>query len=300
VGGRVEEGSFLRTCLLVSVWPDYRWLVPVLEEMLKEFWPGHPEIVFSGTVDDGRNWTRNLFSGVLAAREKGFDSVYLINEEHVPVGPCHLEYLMSVLPAQAGRLGAAYVSLFGWDNKRFCSKSPVLGLDDGMWMHFTGERDPRFHLHPAWWRLDALEACCRLVLDDGRCNGSAWHFEKTCDDLDADLPEKFRMGCYQIHAGVTGVRPLGFFGRVSRLAKRWVDNKAMAVVPFLRPGVVRKAWLKFWNFDSVVSDGAYPMVFSGVLAKGRLNPVFVEHCRRTLPMEKWLSRIEDLREAQPR
>lgn len=298
MGGGSKEGDVLKTCILVSVWPDYRWLVPILEGMLEEFWPDHPDLIMTREVGNGRNWTRNLLAGVEDAEKRGFDSVYLINEEHVPIGPCNLDFLGSTLPKLASELGAVYVSLFGWDNKRFCSKSPLLGSEKFHWMRLVGPRDPRFHLHPAWWRLDALKACCHLVLEDGRENGSAWHFEKTSDDLEANLPGKFRMGCYQIHAGATGVRPMGFFRRVSRPAKRWVDNKAMAVAPLLGPGLMREAWLRFWNFDSVVSDGAYPMVFSGVLAKGRLNPVFVEYCRRTLPMEKWLSPIEDLWESQ--
>jgi hypothetical protein len=90
------------------------------------------------------------------------------------------------------------------------------------------------------------------------------------------------------------MRPLGFFGRVSSFWKRWVANKAMAVLPLLGPGVVRDAWLRFWNFDSVVSDGAYPMVFSGVLAKGCLNPVFVEYCCRHDSMGIWLKEIKGL------
>ena len=294
MGGNFKEGGFLKTCILISVWPDYDWLLPILKGMLAESWPGHPELVFSKNVGDGRNWTKNLAAGVADARDRGFDSAYLINEEHVPVGHCNVDYLTRKLPRQATELGAEYVSLFGWDNKRFCSRSPVLDFEKGMWMHLIGKKDPRFHLHPAWWKLDALEACCRLTLKDDASNGSAWRFEKTCDNPNADLPEHFQTACYQISASATRISPLQPLAISLLLSKRWLANKAMAVLPHLREGPLRTAWLKVWNFDDVISDGAYPMVFSGVLAKGKLNPAFIKHSQRSEFSKKWMQQISGI------
>jgi hypothetical protein len=281
------------------VWPDYRWLVPLFLDMLREFWPEHPEVVSTQHAGEGRNWTMNLLSGVQDAKCRGYDSVFLINEEHFPISKCNHQYLSETLIGQAEKLDASYISLFGWDNKRFCSKSLRLGADYGMWMHLSGEKDPRFHLHPAWWRLDALEACCNLVLKDGGANGSAWHFEKTCDDPDAEVAEVFRNGCYQISAAMTREPQISAFQFRLRLVHRWITNKAMAVLPHLQDRGLRSAWMKFWDFDDVVSDGAYPMVFSGILSKGRLNPAFLKYCLRNCSMEKWLSRIQDsMKESQ--
>jgi hypothetical protein len=291
LAGNSRENFALKTCILISVWPDYEWLYPVMREMLAEFWPRHPEIVCTRKIDDGRNWTKNLKSGVEAARKMGFEAAFLINEEHVPIGDCDSTYLEKTLPSQAKEIGSVYVSLFGWDNKRFCSKSPVLDFEKGMWMRLVGERDPRFHLHPAWWRLDALQACCDLVLKNGKANGSAWHFEKTCDDSDAGLPEDFRKACYQICAGVGRSQPLPKAEMKMRLARRWVANKGMSIVPLLPEGFFRKFWLKFWDFDGVMSDGSYPMVFSGILAKGRLNPAFLKFCTSNPRISEWLRRI---------
>lgn len=287
----------MNASILVSVWPEYRWLVPVLTGMLADFWPNHPELIFTKEIGDGKNWTQNLLAGVEEAKKKGFESVYLINEEHVPVGPCNELFLNSFLPDLASRLGAVYVSLFGWDNKRFCSKSNTLSRDQFRWMHLVGKVDPRFHLHPAWWRVDALEACCRLVLEDGCKNGSAWHFEKICADPRVTLPEDYRRGCYQISAAATKLAGCGEFRFVLRCQSRWLANKAMALLPHLK-GRLRAEWLKFWNFDAVVSDGAYPMVFSGVLAKGRINPVFVNYSRGCNVTGKWLHRIQELMEVE--
>jgi hypothetical protein len=76
-----------------------------------------------------------------------------------------------------------------------------------------------------------------------------------------------------------------------RLARRWLANKAMAIIPHLPEGFFRDFWLKFWDFDCVMSDGPYPMVFSGILAKGRLNPAFLKFCASNPRMSEWLRRI---------
>lgn len=263
--------------------------------MLNFFWSDHPEIIYVQEVDDGMNWTKNLFSGVEVARKKGFDAVYLINEEHVPIGICDNEYLSKTLPYQAQSIGACYVSLFGWDNKRFCSKSPRLAADSGAWMQLTAPNDPRFHLHPAWWRVDVLAECCGLVLRDGRKNGSAWQFEKICAYQNASISNRFRDSCYQVCAGLSRGKPISKNDMRRRLFGRWFSNKAMAMVPYLNMGFLQSSWLKFWDFDAVVSDGAYPMVFSGVLAKGKFNPIFMKALEGAPEGLKWKKRILEAR-----
>ena len=321
MGGSDQEGSgsiftacvMNRICILSPVWPSYTWLASALEKMLDEFWEDHPPLYFcgpsrnpeckewlAGNFDEfkGKNWTWNLREGVRAARAMGYEEVYLINEEHVPVASCNSQYLNVDLPNQANNLNACYVSLFGWDNKRFCSKSSCLKESDGAWMHLVGKKDPRFHLHPAWWRVDALEACCDLVLADGGRNGSAWHFEKTCDDWDVERLQAMRLGCFQISAGHSGEPALTRNEMCLRLLHRWICNKAMAIFPLLPSSLLRNVWCRMWEFDNVVSHGAYPMAFSGVLAKGRINSAFIRACNGSAEGKLWLSKIYAMWEKQ--
>jgi hypothetical protein len=53
--------------------------------------------------------------------------------------------------------------------------------------------------------------------------------------------------------------------------ERWIFNKLMAVVPLL-PQAWQRPYYDACGFDMVFCDGPYPMVFSGVLAKGQINP----------------------------
>lgn len=269
-------------CLLSPVWPGYRRVAPLLLDCLDRFWTGHPPHFFvapeawdlpgevietGGGPYNGTNWTWTLLQGVREVRARGFRTAYLIAEEHIPLAPCHQLHLGQTIPVQAMELGAKYISLMGWDNRRYSFRSPTLGPEKFRWMHLTGRRDPRFHLHPAWWDLQTLEACCELALKDSSANGSAWHFEKICDQADASL---LPAGCcYQICAGAMGVRARRSLA--PRLATRWIFNKLMALVPLL-PARWRLRYYNACGFDNVFCDGPYPMVFSGVLAKGKLNP----------------------------
>jgi hypothetical protein len=276
-----------KLCILSPVWPSYRKFAPLLLECIDRFWPGHPQHFFvvrdgwnlpgsSFELDDdlygGTNWAWTLLQGVRQAKAMGFEQCYLIAEEHLPLGPCHKKHLENTIPMQAEELGAVYVSLMGWDNRRFSFRSPALSKSRFRWMHLTGDKDPRFHLHPAWWDLMTLEKCCELALENPKANGSAWHFEKVCDQARSSLPSG---RCYQICAGSMSSSAISLW---PRLATRWFFNKLMAVVPLLPDGW-RRPYYDACGFDMVFCDGPYPMVFSGALAKGKLNPAMMKFKR---------------------
>ena len=206
----------------------------------------------------------------------GYRECYLIAEEHLPLALCHKHHLEETIPDQARGLGAKYVSLMGWDNRRYSFKSPVLPKQKYRWMHLTGPRDPRFHLHPAWWDLDTLEKCCELALENREANGSAWHFEKICDLAGNRLPSD---RCYQISASaMSSTLSASWHG----VMERWTFNKLMAVVPLL-PHAWQRSYYDACGFDMVFCDGPYPMVFSGALAKGRMNPALIRFSSRVPP-----------------
>lgn len=277
-----------KLCILSPVWPSYRKFAPLLLECLERFWAGHPQHFFvapggwnlpgaslepGNDPHGGTNWSWTLLQGVRQAKDMGYEQCYLIAEEHLPLGLCHKVHLENTIPKQASELGAVYVSLMGWDNKRYSFRSPVLTKKQFHWMHLAGMRDPRFHLHPAWWDLETLEKCCELALENQGANGSAWHFEKVCDQAGKRLPSD---GCYQISAS-------GMSLTVSppwrRLVERWIFIKLMAAVPLL-PQAWQRPYYDACGFDMVFCDGPYPMVFSGALAKGRINPALVRFSNR--------------------
>lgn len=284
----------MNTVILVPVWPGYRWIAPLTRLTLDRYWPSHPEIWFcdGGEIDRDPprrpsdtaarpNWTANLRDGVRGLCDRGVDAVYLVAEEHVPLAPCQETHLNETLPRLLDELPAVYISLLGWDNRRHTSRSPVLGPDRFRFKHLIQDRDPRFHLHPALWRIDVLEACCDLALRDTEKNGSAWHFEKVNDREASPHPAAWKHQAYQICAEAMTARPPSAGRRLAARVEQFVFHKLMAVYPWIRNASVANRFARAVGFDDFFNDGPYPMFFSGIMSKGRLNPLTMRFLERT-------------------
>ncbi len=278
--------------ILIPVWRDYQWIAPIMLEALGRCWPSHPEVRFCGLevpgnlpaiplTADRSNWSQMLLEGVQNMRSLGFDRVYLILEEHIPLGPCQEKHLNVTLPALMDSLPASYISLMGWDNRRFTSRSPVLGNSRYHLKHLTGPKDPRFHLHPALWDLEILEQCARLALENPEKNGSAWHFEKAA--ASAGFPEAVRDGCYQIRASAMANHPPTRRQRAANFLDRFFYHKLMALCPLIPDRRASEEFFRSIPFDDVFCDGPYPMFFSGIMAKGGLNKYFTKFVGRKNP-----------------
>lgn len=238
---------------------------------------GLPCIPLSGS-EDRSNWSTVLKSGIAGMKEKGFDAVYLIAEEHVPLQACHVEHLNETLPTLMQSLQAVYISLMGWDNRRYVSRSPCLGKVQHQLKHLVGKNDPRFHLHPALWSLEILEVCCDVALADKGKNGSAWHFEKSCESVDSALPAMAKSSCYQIRASTLSLTRKFTWQSAVEWGERFFYHKLMAFYPLISRTRIGAKVARKIPFDDVFCDGPYPMFFSGIMAKGKLN----KHCVRFL------------------
>ena len=227
--------------------------------------------------------------------DMGYRRAYLIPEEHVSLGPCHQQHLNETLPAWMEELEAAYIGLMGWDNRRYCSKSPLLSARHGRMMHLRSPGDPRFHLHPALWRLDVLCACAELAQrDEAKC-GSAWHFEKANEKANADLKHEWKQACYQIAARRLALDPSGATSAILATAERFAFNKLMALYPHIRPRRAANAFTKAMGFDNFFCRGPYPMFYSGLMVKGGLNPYAARFLRRTAEGRRLLEEVTALR-----
>lgn len=287
----------MKTGILVPVWVNYRWIAPLTKSLIGRQWADHPEIWFCGLQEapesgwnviplsepaESGNWTRVLLDGVDGMIARGFDTLYIIPEEHVPLAKCRDQVLNHTLPDLMVRLDALHISLMGWDNRRYVSKSPVLPKTEHQLKHLTGPHDPRFHLHPALWNADAARTCCKIALENKSAGGSAWHFEKCTAGPDAPIPADWKTRCYQIRASVFSAQPPGRISETGSWCERAFFHKLMALVPHLpKPWV--SAYLRNIPFDDVFCDGPYPMFYSGIMAKGGLNRFFADFLRKKDP-----------------
>lgn len=302
-------------CILIPVWPGYWWVVPLTLALLDRHWPHRPPVFLLGlspteagpqphfplTQPELRgNWTATLRDGVRQAR-RHFRRAYLVLEEHAPLAPCQEDHLHGTLPDFLDRRGGVYLSLMGWDNRRYSSRNPVLGRADHHIMHLTRPRAPRFHLHPALWDLAALEGCCDVALRSS-VSGSAWAFEKTLEKPSVDLPPAWKSGCYQIAAHALRARFRGLSFAAAR-AERWLFNRLTAPLPWFVGSRGFDAYTRLLRLDDVFCPGPYPMIFSGLLAKGRLNPHLAGRLHRSSADRALLAEIaaaESTQRALPR
>lgn len=289
----------MRLAILSPVYEGYRWLAPFMSELLDRFWPGHPPLFFCGLspgeavglpLAAGRPpgkpaWADFVLPGATWLRQQGFESCYLLLEEHLPLGPCNAAYLNRELPQLMEELGGVYASLMGWDNRRYLIRGTfVSGKASGL-LRLDKPEAPRFHLHPAWWRLDALEACLRNAISGG--GGTAWAFEKINDRWSAPLPEEWKRGCFQIEGWPAAVLRGGRFAAAAHKLSCAFYRLLMRLYPlFARAGIGAWYWAAL-GFDNFFYRGPYPMFYSGVMTKGGLNRHWL----------RWISSRPELRPA---
>ena len=284
-------------CILIPVAPRYSWLLPLLLDCLKKYWPDHPPVIVAealpeDTTAEGRLcWTQMLQRGAIEARRQGFAMVYLILEEQLPVARCHSVHLNQTLPGLMDSLPASHISLMGWDNRRHPSKSPVLGKEFFHLKHLAGERDPRYNLHPGLWKLDVLLKCCEEVLGNIGSEASAWQFERISARSTSPTLIRHHAECFQVCAASMALGQMSLPSKIRSALERFFYMRMLGLMPLIRSQNLRERAFRLFNFDRVFSNGPYPMVFSGVMAKGKINPHFQSLVRRLPEGEELLSRI---------
>jgi hypothetical protein len=132
--------------------------------------------MFERASDD---WLGILIDAVRELRKRGFRMVYVILDDHPPLGPCRYDILNNVLPEVMLSRGAEIISLFGSGQGRNIEGDVVLEAGIGF------EQLPdsylwRYSLHPALWSLQALEILLskldvEITTRDGR---TPWAFER--------------------------------------------------------------------------------------------------------------------------
>ncbi len=276
-----------RLCMLVTVYHPYRWVAPLTHRLLNRFWPDHPPLYFCGlTAEEAgdlphipcskpelpRVWADFALAAARQLQAEGYEACYFLLEDHPPLAPCHQNHLHRTLPELLNTQPASYIGLMGWDNRRFATRGgPLTG--PRRLMHLTAPNAPRFHLHPALFRMDALVACLENLAASDRPN--PWGFEKLNDKPDAALPEEFKRSCYQICGEEFSLQGLSPMQRTARQLERGFYHKAMNLFPLMERFGRGMAFWDTLGFDDFFYNGPFPMFYSGVMARGKVSPNFL-------------------------
>ena len=68
----------------------------------------------------------------------------------------------------------------------------------------------------------------------------------------------------------------------------------MALVPLIPNAQLAGRYARAVGFDDVYCDGPYPMFFSGIMAKGRVNPFLLRYLRRSVAGQSMLREIQQI------
>ena len=267
----------MNTCLLISTCEKYRPLAEFTRARLREFWKDAPPLRLCGIAgdpcalplrDDPRDWmkvTRSACDDLLAA---GFALAYVILDDHPPLGTCHAAHLNETLPAMMRELGAVSIALSGWGQGREPMGRPQRWRD---WEldRCTVENLWKFPLHPALWRLDALRQILdRLIAILPEEEHTPWAFERRGGAKDSGLPEALTAHSYRIEGRDQAAKK--YPGRFEWL-KSSTDLYRYAVRKIAGPAARAAVDERILGVHHYY-HGPYPLVWSGLMRKGALNP----------------------------
>ena len=270
-------------CILIPTFDKFRIVADLTRAKLDQHWPGHPPIFFcglSGTSPDGTrlelrddpaDWMAVARSAAVDLQQRGFRHCYLILDDHPPMGRCHSRHLHETLPRLMDERTACYINLQGWGQHR-----PRQGEDLGAeYFHLerTGHEYPwKFALHPGLWNLRAFTVLLDALLrNPDPAERTCWKFERRAGHPDFELPAELRGSAYRVCGTAMAARPLRRLYACFRRAELFAFDVLRFLLRVLAGQKARDRfdaqYLGVYHFY----DGPYPLFWSGLMKKGRLN-----------------------------
>lgn len=271
--------------ILISTCERYRELAQWTSARLDRLWDNHPPVFFSGLSggaeclemrSDERDWMGVTLDAAKDLQARGVSAVYLILEDHPPLGRCNATHLNRELPDVLARLGAANIGLLGHGQHR-----PPVGRvlnADGVFLEEVPADDRwRFSLHPALWDLGFLIRILQLRMsqyEPGR--RTPWAFERHRDGSDV-FPGAKGGGSYRICGAKFGT---GFRRRQQTFAAlRFLFDVALCGVRLTRGWDLRQKCAAEWMWAYAFYNGPYPLFWSGLMVQGRRSPHLERYLR---------------------
>ncbi|MCF7729077.1 MAG: hypothetical protein K9M81_01775 [Chthoniobacterales bacterium] len=276
--------------ILLSSFERYERIAHFTERQIKKYWVAHPPLFFSGLLrdeecylnfkSDSRNWMGVTLEAVQEMRYRGFTHVYLILDDHPPVGACDDVFLNESLPALAVKLDAVTIGLLGYGQHR-APHGVILEKENGF-LEKCSSTDPwKFSLHPGLWKLEALQ----LILEQrlyqyGEGKRTAWNFERHQDQLEDPILKPLLHRCFRISGEHFLKEPKKMKFEIIKEAIERFGVDVMLYLAKKGGGVSARLELEkkeLWRYGHYL--GPYPIFWSGLMQQGRPHQGF----------EKWLS-----------
>jgi len=202
-------------CILMPTCDRYLPVARWTQILLARYWSPLPPVFLCGSTApdslplecDCRDWILIAAQAVSHLREKGYRWIYLILDDHPPVGTCHSGHLNQTLPAYAESLSAANINLLG-PRRGEPTGAVSLGPD---FLYLERNRHDytwKYSLHPGLWSVDHLLALLRyLVATLPPEKRTPWIFESHDEDPTSEVALSFADSTYRVNGRAMTCNP---------------------------------------------------------------------------------------------
>lgn len=262
-------------CILISTFPDYADIAEFTVSRIKRFWPAHPPIFLCG-LEEGEisapqaDWMTVLFNACDTLWQRNFRKVYLLLDDHPPLGPCHSLHLNQTLPLIMQDLDAVSIALMGTGQGRptYGTRVTVNGFS---FDRVSPQQLWKLPLHPALWNLKILRALLEKMI---QClppqDRTPWMFERWGGAPDAPFPADWKSRSYRLHGKSMRLQVLHPLMTTTRKAARALELLANL---FGKGDAIRH----HLGFLRHLYQGPYPVMWSGLMRKKTVNPDFLSY-----------------------
>ncbi len=282
----------MKTCILVPTFPRYRSLAEFTAGEIGRKWHQHPPIHLSGCSGDekdgwlavadaeNRTWAGGLLAAVEILKERGYECLYLILDDHPPLRQCHEVFLNEHYPRFVKEHGAAYLGLLGWGQGQG-SSGENLGPEHWGIERVADDFQYKFSLHPGLWNVGALIEVLQFIMETYPDEQTPWRFEKSAG-MEVGLRKVWSGRCYRVD-GLRGSRRPWFARTITR-QRIWAKRHQGRLDTFR--GALRAYY-----------EGPYPLMWSGLMQAGRANPA-VQTYAYGFGMLGWAAAVRRLMECK--
>lgn len=277
-------------CILLSTCDRHRPVAEWTASRIERDWPNHPPIIYAG-LDDPRDLMTVNLAGAHAACREGFRWIYLILDDHPPVGLCREDILNETLPDAAEKLSVVNIGLLGWGQRRG-EEGAKLGKSGAYLLRNSASYRWKFSLHPALWSADALRELLFIRLSQfATGERTPWNFERHRDLADGPVPARLLENTYRVegNAMASGNRGLDAVIREPLLL---AFDLWRFLLRLTRGQSARDAYDRDHLWAYHYYRGPYPILWSGALRAGRPSrdfENFLRFSRRKELLREWQS-----------
>lgn len=262
----------MKTAILIPTFPKYRSLAEHTAREVRRYWKDCPDLFLAGChgsrmkgwlvcLDDKASWIKILQEALRQLiEERGYENIYLILDDHPPLGICHEDHLNCTIPALLKELDATFIGLLGCDQGQ-----GRVGIKRDRSLYQIEQMDSSypylFSLHPGLWNgkrlIEILNLTEKYALEKGKPL-TPWSFEKTVQE-NQYLPEEYKKSCYRVCGSQMTARKSQW---------RWIRRAWKVRMLFKKFGMNLFPDLEYWY------EGPYPHIWSGIMRSGKESDLY--------------------------